>query len=140
MNEFDKFVKHELHIQNYTRYTDDFAIASSDRVYLESLIMPISEFLNKHFALELHPNKISIRKLNQGIDFLGYLIFPKYRLIRTKTRKRIFTKFSRKLIDYKLGKISAKTLFASLNSYLGVLSHANTVEISERLKNLFWFK
>jgi len=139
MNEFDQFVKHELHIKDYARYTDDFAIASPDRAYLENLIEPISKFLRDHLALALHPKKISIRKLHQGIDFLGYVIFPKYRLLRTKTRRRIFAKFKAKVSAYRAGTISEESLAASLQSYLGVMSHANAIRLAEEMKNLVWF-
>ncbi|MCL5733520.1 MAG: hypothetical protein M1334_02545, partial [Patescibacteria group bacterium] len=57
---------------------NDFAIASPDKVYLENLIDPISRFLRDRLALALHPEKTSIRKLSQGIDFLGYVSFPKH--------------------------------------------------------------
>lgn len=139
MNEFDQFMKHELHIKDYARYTDDFAIASPDRAYLENLIEPISKFLRDHLALVLHPKKISIRKLHQGIDFLGYVIFPKYRLLRIKTRRRIFAKFKAKVSAYRAGIISEESLKASLQSYLGVMSHANAIRLTEEMKNLFWF-
>ena len=41
MNEFDRFVKNDLRIRNYVRYTDDFAIVADDRTRLEGLIGPI---------------------------------------------------------------------------------------------------
>ena len=139
MNEFDQFVKHKLKVRYYIRYTDDFIIVSENEQYLFSLIPLITEFLKTRLALEIHPRKIVIRKLHRGIDFLGYLIFPKHRLIRTKTRRRIFTKMKHRIKEYGFGKISQSTLEQSLQSYLGVLSHANTYNLSQRLKNQFWF-
>jgi RNA-directed DNA polymerase len=139
MNEFDQFVKHNLHVKHYARYTDDFAIASSNRAYLENLIGPISVFLREHLALELHPKKIFIRKLHQGVDFLGYVIFPEYRLVRSKTRRRMLAKFKTKVAVYRAGELSQNGLMASLQSYLGVLSHANAIQLAEEIKNLFWF-
>jgi len=103
MNEFDQFMKCGLHIKHYVRYTDDFAIVSSDRVYLKSLIKPMSKFLDDYLSLNLHPKKIFIRKLNQGIDFLGYIIFPKHRLLRTKTKRRMLAKFTEKIVAYRMG-------------------------------------
>jgi len=139
INEFDQFVKHILHIKDYVRYTDDFAIASPSRAYLESLIEPISAFLHNRLGLALHPKKISIRKLHQGIDFLGYLIFPKHRLLRTKTRRRMFAKFKAKVAAYRTGALSEESLMASLQSYLGAMSHADAVQLAEEMKNLIWF-
>jgi hypothetical protein len=138
MNELDQFIKHKLHIKHYARYTDDFAIVSSDRSYLEALIWPISVFLDDHLALALHPNKVSIRKLHQGVDFLGYVIFPEHRLIRNITKRRIFKKFVAKVMAYYAGELSESALMASLQSYLGVMSHANAIQLAKEIKNLHW--
>jgi hypothetical protein len=92
MNEFDQFVKHELKIKRYARYTDDFVIVSSDRSYLVELIEPVKQFLGEQLMLELHPKKISIRPYGQGIDFLGYVALPHHISVRTKTRRRVFRK------------------------------------------------
>jgi hypothetical protein len=138
MNEFDQFVKDTLHIKHYARYTDDFAIVSSDRVYLENLVEPISRFLHDCLALTLHPKKTSIRKLHQGVDFLGYIMFDKYRLVRKKTRRRIFKKFKTKIVAYHAGELSEDALVASLQSYLGVMSHADAFQLAEEIKNLLW--
>ncbi len=119
--------------------TDDFATVASDQMYLENLIDPISRFLNEHLKLGLHPKKICIRRLHQGVDFLGYLIFDKYRLVRRKTRRRIFAKFKEKIAAYRCGDLSENALTASLQSYLGVFSHADTIQLKEELKNLLWF-
>lgn len=139
LNEFDQFVKGTLRIKNYIRYTDDFVIVAESETYLKNLIAPISFFLSKKLALELHPKKVIIRKFSQGIDFLGYIILPHYQLLRTKTKQRIFKKLKKRFEEYKTGVISAQTLKQSLQSYLGVLSHANTYKLQQELKNQFWF-
>ena len=139
MNEFDQFIKHKLHVRHYARYTDDFAIVSGDRSYLENLIEQISIFLRDRLALELHPKKIFIRRLHQGVDFLGYVMFNEHRLIRAKTKRRIFTKFKTKVAAYHAGNLSEDALMASLQSYLGVFSHADAIQLKEELENLLWF-
>jgi retron-type reverse transcriptase len=139
MNEFDQFVKHRLKVNYYVRYTDDFALVSESPEELERLLIPISEFLENELALTLHPNKIILRSVCQGIDFLGYVTFPKYRLLRVKTRKRMFRKMKKRVEDCKSGKINRKNLEQSLQSYLGVMSHADTYKLREELLNRLWF-
>lgn len=139
MNEFDQFVKHELRVKKYMRYTDDFVIVAEDREYLQGLIPKISEFLHERLALSLHPNKVSIRKYRQGIDFLGYVSLPRHIAMRTKTRHRISRKLRNRVLSFKAETTTEESLFASLNSYLGVFSHADAYEITEQLKNKFWF-
>lgn len=139
MNEFDQFMKHELKIKYYARYTDDFVIVANKKQELKDTTPHIQNFLNENLKLTIHPDKVFIRKFTQGIDFLGQTIFPHYRLIRSKTKKRILRKLEEKVKQYKSGLISKDTLNRSLQSYLGVLSHTNSFTLSEDLKNWFWF-
>ncbi len=138
MNEFDQFVKHELKVKHYARYTDDFLIISDNLNYLKGLLPLLENFLENSLYLSLHPKKIEIRKYSQGIDFLGYVILPHCQLVRKRTWKRICRKFDSKIEEYKLGLISKESLNQSLQSYLGVLSHANTYKLQEYLKNKYW--
>lgn len=139
LNEFDQFIKHKLKVKQYLRYTDDFIIVAEDKIYLENIISPIRSFLTKRLALELHPKKIAIRKFHRGVDFLGYILLPHYRLLRVKTKRRIFRKLKKRVDEYKKGVISKQTLEQSFQSYLGVLSHANSYKLEQKLKNQFWF-
>ncbi|MBM2820347.1 MAG: RNA-directed polymerase (Reverse transcriptase) [Candidatus Berkelbacteria bacterium] len=139
LNEFDYFIKHDLRIKYYARYADDFVIISGQKNYLEGIIPNIEDFLKNKLKLAIHPNKISIRKFKQGIDFLGYVSLPKYRLLRSETKRRITKKLRKRIIEYKDGLIKKETLSQSFNSYLGVLSHADTYKLQEELINSYWF-
>jgi RNA-directed DNA polymerase len=139
MNEFDQFIKQELKVKYYARYTDDFIIVSRNIKYLESLIGPINVFLNQKLKLNLHPEKVSILKYVRGIDFLGYVIFPYHKLIRKRTWKRILRSLENKISMYKNGLVSKENLDQTLQSYLGILSHGNNHNLSEYLKNQYWF-
>lgn len=92
LNPLDQFIKRTLRIKYYIRYADDFVILSTERLFLEKLIAVLGEFLQTNLQLKMHPQKSSIRKWNQGLDFLGYIIFPFHTIVRTKTKKRIFRK------------------------------------------------
>jgi retron-type reverse transcriptase len=139
MNEFDQFMKNKLRIKHYSRYTDDFVVVSSDKLYLENLIKKISNFLDGNLGLNLHPHKVEILSYSEGIDFLGYVVFPHHTIIRKRTKTRIIWKFRDRIKLYRTGIIEKKSVEASLNSYLGVLSHANAYNFSINLKNYFWF-
>ena len=139
LNEFDQFIKHTLKVKNYARYTDDFIIVSENRNYLENLLPQLRSFLSKTLKLEIHPQKVTIREYHTGVDFLGYVIFPHYRLLRVKTKRRIIRNIKKKIDAYKRGFIFERNLEQSFQSYLGVLSHANTYRLGEYLKNQYWF-
>lgn len=139
MNELDQFIKHRLCVRRYVRYTDDFVIVSESEEYLESLLHPIRGFLRHTLRLSLHPHKATIRKYRQGIDFLGYVLLPHHRVLRTKTQRRMVRKLRERARECGRGDVSSETLRQSLQSYRGVLSHADTYRLRQELENDVWF-
>jgi len=127
LNELDQFVKQDLKIKYYIRYADDFIILNTGKLQLKPSLISVGNFLQNDLKLQIHPKKIILRKLIQGVDFCGYIILPHYRLPRTKTKKRIFEKLEQK--------ICAPNFKQSLQSYLGYLSHANSYRLSQELNN-----
>ncbi len=113
MNEFDQFVKHKLKAEYYIRYADDFVVFSASRGWLEGQVLRIREFLWERLRLELHPDKVSIKTLASGVDFLGWVHFSNHRVLRTTTKRRI------------LKRIEENTSRGTLDSYLGLLKHGN---------------
>jgi len=121
MNEFDQFIKHNLKDRYYIRYADDFVIFSDDKNYLENLVPKIQSFLYQKLRLNLHQDKIYIKTLSSGVDFLGWINFSNHRVMRTKTRKRMFKKLKNNQ--------NAKSFI----SYLGLLKYGNTYKIKKTL-------
>ncbi len=130
LNELDKFVKHGLKEKYYIRYCDDFIILSQDQCYLFQCIDSLEQFVGGRLQLGLHPKKVTIRKLRQGIDFLGYVVLPHHNLPRTKTKRRIFKNLK--------PQAKAPNFNASFQSYLGYLEHANAFSLTQQLKNEIW--
>ena len=110
----DQFVKRDLGIKNYIRYADDFLILSRDCASLREIVKVLDKFIREKLALRLHPKKVIIKRWSTGIDFLGYVNFPYYAVLRTKTKRRLLKKVCEK----------------NLPSYLGLLSHCRSREIS----------
>jgi retron-type reverse transcriptase len=133
LNELDQYVKHCLKVKYYLRYCDDFVILDHDPHYLLELAFKINEFLEEHLALSLHPNKVILRKYRQGIDFLGYVVLPYHRTLRTKTRNRVISKIGIKREESYDNSISQESLKQSLNSYLGILKHCNGYDLETEL-------
>jgi retron-type reverse transcriptase len=119
MNEFDQFVKHKLKQKYYIRYADDFVFMSDNRQELINIIPQVKNYLGKKLTLEIHPNKLYLSTLASGVDYLGYINFPQYRILRTKTKKRIL-----RLVSHK-----------NLSSYFGVLKHCNSFSLKQEIEN-----
>lgn len=136
MNKLDQFIKCKLGEKYYIRYTDDFIIVHHDRHYLEQLIPQIDIFLINHLNLLLHPRKIDIRKLSRGIDFLGYVILPHHKLLRTKSKKRMCKKITDKCKDHKENKINQSSLNQSVQSYYGMLKHCSSKDLKRKINKI----
>lgn len=115
LNVFDQFVKHKLKVKHYLRYADDFALLADDRRWLASQLPLIDRFLTKHLKLALHPDKIRLKTIASGLDFLGWVHFPDHRVLRTATKRRMMRKLS-----------GTDFTPAAVSSYLGLLRHGNT--------------
>jgi len=125
LNRFDQFVKHKLKAKYYIRYADDFVILSEDKEWLIQQINLIREFLSDNLDLELHPNKLFLRMVSSGLDFLGWVNFPDHRVLRRATKNRMFRK------------LRGNSSRESLNSYLGLLSHGNARKLSSIINIIF---
>ncbi len=125
MNELDQFVKHKSKAKYYIRYADDFVILSENKGYLEDKIFAMQDFLQNKLKLKIHPNKIFIKTFSSGIDFLGWVNFPNYIILRNKTKNRI------------LNKIKETCNPKTLASYFGLLRHGNTEKIKNKVAKLY---
>ncbi len=126
MNEFDHFVKHTLKARYYIRYADDFVIFSQDRKSLETVLLKMKIFLHEKLKLEMHPNKVSIKTIAAGVDFLGWVHFPQHTVLRTVSKRRML----RRIIE------SPKE--DTVQSYRGQLQHGDTHKLQQGVENLYW--
>lgn len=121
MNEFDQYVKHVLKTKYYIRYADDFVFLSHDRRVLEEMLPRANSYLRLRLNLNLHPDKVFIKTLASGVDFLGWIHFPDHRVLRTSTRRRMVRRLSDDAND------------AQKESYRGMLSHGNTRRLAHEV-------
>jgi RNA-directed DNA polymerase len=139
LNELDQFMKHQLHESFYVRYADDFVVLHPQRDHCLEIIGSIRTFLGESLKLDLHPRKISVRKYQQGVDFLGYVCFPHFRIPRPNTEERIFRKLCERASAVKNGSLSLDSFHQSAQSYFGVLSHSNSFDLRQNLENQIFF-
>jgi retron-type reverse transcriptase len=122
LNEFDQYVKRVLKVRKYIRYADDFVIFSYDKHQLELLVPKIRDFLKDALSLDLHPDKVFIRTWHSGVDFLGWIHFPKHRILRKSTKIRMYLK------------IFQDTKEEVVASYLGMLNWGNGYKIKSDIR------
>ncbi|MFA6269608.1 MAG: reverse transcriptase/maturase family protein [Candidatus Paceibacterota bacterium] len=127
LNKFDQFIKHKLKIKHYIRYADDFVILDTDQDYILELVPKIADFLKEELNLTLHSDKLFVKTLYSGVDFLGWVHFPNHRVLRTATKKKMFRN-----INSKEGKQRENTVA----SYLGMLGWGSGWKLWEQIKKI----
>jgi retron-type reverse transcriptase len=112
--ELDFYLKVRLHIPYYIRYMDDFIILSDSSNYLKNILEKINIFLETELKLKLN-DKTRIDYCRNGIEFVGYRIFPKNKIIRKQSMNRTRNVFN----GWREGKITDEKYLASIGSRCG---------------------
>jgi RNA-directed DNA polymerase len=133
LNELDHFVKDRLKLMWYGRYMDDFYVIHPDKEYLKDLIALIDTYLKDNLNLSLHPNKLNIKNVKNGVPFVGYRVFYDHTLIRGNTLLRMERNWRKKKKQLKNDSLSAQELEASKAAMIGHLTHANSYGLMQNL-------
>ena len=127
LNPFDQFVKRNVCCEHYGRYVDDSCEVDADKDWLLAQVPVQRDFLADELGLQLHMGKLHIQEIHKGVEFLGAFIKPYRDYVSRKTLSRIEQNI--KTLDLQ----DAKHAEASVNSYLGVLSHSSSYNIRHHL-------
>lgn len=135
LNELDQFVKHTLKARYYLRYVDDFVLLSPDASELSTWQARIEEFLITQLKLRLHPKRRKLLPISNGIDFLGYIIRPRYILVR----RRVVNNLKEKIRQFRQDRVKDfRKFYDSVASYWGHFKHANSYRLINKLAKGGW--
>lgn len=137
MNELDQFCKRKLSLKYMVRYMDDTFCVVKTRKRAKEAKKSMTQFVNEKLDLKMNKNKTKIFPLKQGINMVGYKIWPTHMLLRNSSKKRIkqkLSKFKDLLIN---GKISKEKVEQILNSWKGHADHASSENFYQYLENRF---
>lgn len=118
-NEVDRFLAQSLKVKRFVRYMDDIVIIHHSRKHLEFVKEYLQYFCENRMKMSF--SKSYIKDSTQGIDFLGYRIFEKYKLIR----KDSVTRARRKIKRYTLNGDN-ESLKKFLASFYGHTKHSDS--------------
>ncbi|MBI2110573.1 hypothetical protein HYT51_02225, partial [Candidatus Woesearchaeota archaeon] len=118
---------------NHIKKRYDFVILDSNKQMLLYYKNVIDCFLKNHLLLELHPAKSKIIPLSQGISFLGYKIFYKYKRLRKTNRKAFARKFQSKIDSFQEGAVSYDQLLNFVLSWFSYAKWANTYRLRKKI-------
>ncbi|MDD2297406.1 MAG: RNA-directed DNA polymerase, partial [Sphaerochaetaceae bacterium] len=133
LNELDQFCKRKLGIKYYVRYMDDFFIMCRNKAEANRTLALIEELVGCKLHLELNKDKTKLFPINQGVNAIGYKIYPTHMLLRNDSKKKI--KRKTKAMPYLIrdGKLSITKAEQMLNSWKGHAEHANSYNFIKKL-------
>lgn len=132
LDQLDQFCKRVLRIKFYVRYMDDVIILCNSKEQLHEWKMRINEFLNNELELNLN-EKTCIRPIGQGIEFVGYRIWPYKTCLRKSTTLRMKRSLKEIRRQYAAGEITLERAHQTFQSYLGMLSHTDSQELLDKI-------
>jgi hypothetical protein len=118
LDPLDQYIKRELRQRYYVRYVDDLVIVGhpkQDAAALHALSQRLTVFALEALGVQFHPRKTHIQRADQGVNFVGYIIRPYARYMRRRTVATAMARLREALPNPT----------QTLNSYLGMLRHAN---------------
>lgn len=119
----DHPLKDEMGVKHYFRYCDDGLVLAETKAELWLIRDAIHEMLEA-VGFEIKPNE-RVFPVSEGIDFVGYKIYPDHVLLR----KRIKKKFAAKIKKIK----SRKRRHELIASFYGMTKHADCANLNNKL-------
>ena len=119
----DHYLKDRYGVRHFYRYCDDGVVLGKSKAELWEIRDAVHEQLEQ-IDLKVKANE-RMFPVDEGIDFLGYVIYPDHVLLR----KRIKQKFARKMHEVK----SKKRRRVLIASFYGMAKHADCIMLFNKL-------
>ncbi len=119
----DHYLKDRYGVRYFYRYCDDGLVLSGSKSELWK-IRDVVHTQMEQIGLKVKANE-RVFPVTEGIDFLGYVIYPDH----VRLRKRIKKKFARKMHKVK----SRKRRRVLIASFYGMAKHANCITLFNKL-------
>ncbi|MCW5924721.1 MAG: group II intron reverse transcriptase domain-containing protein [Saprospiraceae bacterium] len=131
LNRLDHFVRETLGMP-YLRYVDDFVVFGHSKEELWEVKKAIEVFL-QDFRLLLHERKSRVYRTSEGVTFLGFRIFPHFRLLPSSNVRRFRKRTRRRIAAFFKEKITLEEFHRGLRGWEGHALQANTWRLRRKL-------
>lgn len=129
-NEMDQWIKRELRVKRYLRYMDDCVAIFASRSEAELFVTRLEA---RAASYGLRFSRWSVHRASQGVNTLGYRIWPDHKLLR----RRAITSFRRDMRRLLKAKDQGEVVFgqitARVKSFVAHASHADTWRLRKKL-------
>jgi len=120
----DHFAKEKLYLKGYVRYMDDMVLWGNSRDELLDAGERFTTFINQNLQLQLKPPIIN--KVEHGLTFLGFRIFPDKTRLSQRSKKRFEQKLKTKIWEVEEGEISQAEFSQSVMALYGFIGHSHS--------------
>ena len=125
LDALDHYVKDRLRIKRYLRYVDDFCAFHDDKGFLREIRCLVAEFL-VGLRQTLNEGKSRVRRAKEGIEFLGFVVFPKQLRLNQTSVRRQRRRIKRLQQEYAAGAIDWQKVKESLQAWNAHACHGTT--------------
>lgn len=122
---FDRWIKQNKGVKYYFRYADDIVILASGKAHLHQLLAEIREFLAINLKLEVKGNYQVFPVWARGIDFVGYVFYHTYTLLRKSIKQNMARALAK------------KPSLATFASYYGWAKHCDGLHLLKKMHEKF---
>lgn len=137
LNEIDQYAKRGLGIKYYIRYADDIIIIVKNKERAKEVLQLIRVRVEVKLGMKLNDDKSKIFPIAQGVNAIGFKIYPTHMLLRDNSKKDIkrkLKKFRPMLIKEE---ITIEKVEQILNSWYGHAEQSDCYKFVQSLLERF---
>jgi retron-type reverse transcriptase len=132
LNPLDHFVKERLGVTGYLRYVDDFALFANDKATLWQQRDAVIEFLSS-LRLKVHHRKDAVFPVDEGIRFLGFRVFPEFRLLNKDNVWRFLRRLRTLKREFQAGRVTLAEVSRRIQCWIAHAAHGDTWRLRQSI-------
>ena len=121
----DHTVQETMRVKGYVRYMDDFAVFGDDKDRLWGVRQEIQGFLAGE-RLRMHDGKSRVYRTDEGIEFLGFRIWPSRRRLKRQNVRRMQGRIRWFQKQFELGELALEDIGQRIRCWIGHAAHGDT--------------
>jgi len=138
--DIDRYFKEQFHAKYYLRYMDDIVIFGETKAWLRRVKKRMDRLL-KEDGLTMKHNWQIFPVEARGVDFVGYVTFHEYCLLRKRTKNRMKRSMARLSAKLSGGNDLNASDLGCLWSYHGILKWCDSWRLAKKtVKPVIWKK
>lgn len=132
LDDLDHAMGARFGVTAYLRYVDDMVVLDDDKIRLREVRDAVREHLGRE-RLRLHPRKAQVSPVRDGLDLLGYRVYPGRRRLRNDNGHRFARRLRGYAAAYARGAMDWSDIHPRIRSWVGHAMQADTEGLRYRI-------